>query len=617
MSNIIPDILIKRRSWICVLFFILFSFTVFSQEKDSAKKDPLRIYKKIKHFAYKHKATAWMYDAVFVDPEPKEYPVEPASKEEKNINPYLKYKDRIIREINITVYDPFGHSIYDTMPRNINNIQRLGNRLHITTRHWIIINRLLFQKNDTIDALALSETERILRQSVFINDARIFITETKSKDSIDVNIVLQDKWPITVPILITDVSGNIRFRNQNLFGVGQQLEHYVGYKRPNIFEFNGFYNIANIDNTYISSQLAYRTDINGTQIGLGFDRGFFSPLSKWAGGLNFTRYWRYYGYTDPVDSFPTRAELNIFSYDIWAGRSFKLSDEKSLFNQSTNLVAGLRFYNSTFIERPPFTIDKEMGNQNTSAIVGNLGFAIQQYYKEKYVYRFGATEDVPEGIIVQFIYGGIKKEFKKLRYYAGMEIARAKHFNFGYLSTTLSHGVFFNRYVSNDITTNLKFYYFSDLAKRGDWFFRQFLSLNITHGENKLSNETLTLLSEELYGLDGTGLSGNTKATLNSETVAYMPYNIIGFKFAPIVMMGFGMIGDPANKISNSRLYQSYSIGVMVRNENLLSSTFQISVGMYPFLPNGDNYVFKYNPVTSFTLRVRVFSVSRPEFVSY
>ncbi len=224
---------------------------------------------------------------------------------------------------------------------------------------------------------------------------------------------------------------------------------------------------------------------------------------------------------------------------------------------------------------------------------------------------------MPEGIIVQFIYGGIKKEFKKLRYYAGMEIARAKHFSFGYLSTTLSHGVFFNRYVSNDITTNLKFYYFSDLAKRGEWFFRQFLSLNITHGENKLSNETLTLLPEELYGLDGTSLSGNTKATLNSETVAYMPYNVIGFKFAPIIMMGFGMIGDPANKISNSRLYQSYSIGVMVRNENLLSSTFQISVGMYPFLPNGDNYVFKYNPVTSFTLRVRVFSVSRPEFVSY
>jgi hypothetical protein len=49
----------------------------------------------------------------------------------------------------------------------------------------------------------------------------------------------------------------------------------------------------------------------------------------------------------------------------------------------------------------------------------------------------------------------------------------------------------------------------------------------------------------------------------------------------------------------------------------LVSSTFQISFGMYPFLPNGDNNVFLFNPVTSFTLRVRGFSIGRPEFISY
>lgn len=617
MTKIRSDIFIKRGIIYCVLFFCI-SLSNFAQQKDSTQKDSLQVYKKIKHFAYKYKFTTWMYDAVFVDPEPKEYPTQPASKEEKNVNPYLKYQGKMIQDIKITVYDPFGHSVMDTLPRNINSIQKAGNRLHITTRHWIIINRLLFKKNDSINPLALSETERILRQSVFINDARIFITETRNKDSVNVNVIVQDKWPITVPILITDVSANIRFRNQNLFGVGQQFEHYAGYRKPGLYEFNGFYNIANIDNTFISAQFAYRNDINGTQTGISFDRGFFSPLSKWAGGVGVTRYWRYYAYTDSIDSLPKRLELNMMSYDVWAGRSFKLSDDKSMFNQSTNIITGLRYYNTTFIERPPFTIDKEMGNQNIHAIVGNVGFAVQQYYKEKYVYRFGATEDVPEGLIVQFIYGGFKKEFAKLRYYTGFEIARAKHFkNFGYLSTTVAHGVFFNKFVSNDITTNFKLYYFSDLARSGRWFFRQFFNYNLVHGENKISKETLTLSPEEMYGFTGTSLSGNTKMILNSETVAYMPYNLIGFRLAPILMGGFGMIGDPKNKLLQSRLYQSYSLGVMVRNENLLSSTFQISIGLYPFLPEGDNYVFKYNPVTSFTLRVRAFSVSRPEFVSY
>ncbi len=621
MTGTRSDTLFFRATVLCVLV-LFFSFPVFPQKEKSQKekkteKDSLRIYKKIKHIAYKHKVTSWMYDAVFKDPEPKEYPSLPASHEKKNVNPYLKHKKKLIREINITVYDPFGRSVTDTLPRSINNLERFGNRLHITTRKFVIINRLLFKKNDTIDALAISETERILRQSPFINDARIVIVETRNKDSVDVNVIVQDKWPITVPILITDVSGHARFRNQNLFGWGQQFEHYVGYKRPNVFDFNGFYTIANLDNTYISGTVGYSHDISGTTVYTGFNRGFFSPLSKWAGGVNLARSWKYYQYTRATDSVVKRTNLNFYTYDVWTGRSFKLSDEKSLFNQSTNILGGLRYYKTTFDQRPSFTIDSALANQNTAALVGNVGFAIQQYYKEKYVYRFGATEDVPEGLIVQFIYGGIKKELTKLRYYAGFEIARAKHFDIGYLSATFSYGVFFNRYVSNDITSNIKLYYFSDLLKKGNWFFRQFINYNFVHGENKLSKETLTIIPDELYGFNGIGLTGNTKMTLTSETVAYLPYSFVGCRFAPILMAGLATLGDPAHPILQSRLYQAYSLGLMIRNENLLSSTFQISFGMYPFFPEGGGVVMKYNPVTSFTLRVRVFEFSRPEFVNY
>lgn len=559
-----------------------------------------------------------MYDAVFVDPEPKEYPVQPASGEEKNVNPYLKYTHKTIREINITVYDPFGHSVFDTIQKPVNSVQQAGNRLHTKTRRWIIINRLLFKKNDTINALALSETERTLRQTPFINDARIYITETANPDSVDVNVIVHDKWPVTVPFLITDMYAAFRFKNQNLFGVGQQFENYARYGRDQYYNINGFYRIANIDNTYISSQLNWEQSTDGTSLALSFDRGFFSPLSTWAGGVSFSKDWRYYKYTDPVDSLPMQVELNSYSYDVWAGKSFKLNQSHSLFNQSTNIIAGLRFYNTSYIERPPFTIDTLFSNQRTSALIGNLGFAVQQYYKDSYIYRFGATEDVPEGLIVQFIYGGIKKELMKLRYYLGFEIARAKHFDhFGYLSGTFSYGIFFNRFVPNDITTNFRLYYFSNLAKRGEWYFRQFINYSLVHGENKLSNETIGISPDDMYGYDGNALTGNTRMILNAETVAYMPYDLIGFKFAPLIMVGLGMIGDPKHPIVQSRLHQSYSIGLMVRNENLLSSTFQVSVGLYPFLPNGDNYVFKYNPVTSFTLRVRAFSVSRPEFVSY
>jgi hypothetical protein len=288
-----------------------------------------------------------------------------------------------------------------------------------------------------------------------------------------------------------------------------------------------------------------------------------------------------------------------------------------MFDQSTNIILGIRNYKNIFLQRPSFDIDKSKSNSSTTVILGNVGVALQQYYKDRFIYRFGANEDVPEGLIAQVIYGGLKQEFSKVRYYLGGEVARAKHFKFGYLTATASFGIFFNRNVSNEITTNYKLYYFSNLLKKGKWLFRQFFNYTLVHLENKLNGESLTLNTDELYGFQNQSLVGNTKTIFNSETVAYAPYNVVGFRFAPVFEIGMGMVGDQQNSILNSRLYQGYTLGLMLRNENLLNSTFQISVGMYPFFPDGGNYKFIYNPVTSFTLRVRAFTVSRPEFVSY
>jgi len=609
---------VNRNKFLIVLLIWLCSSFCYSQEKEAKEeKDSLKIYKKIKELAYKFGLTKRLYENVFVDPDPKEYPVNPASGAKKNVNPYLKHNGKIIRNINITVYDPFGHSVSDTNKRSIKYFERVGNRAHFRTRTWIIANRLLFKQNDKVNALSLSESERLLREAIFINDARIFVSKINGADSVDVNVIVLDKWTITMPVLITDVSASARFRNQNLFGLGQQFQQYARFKKPDMFEYSGLYNISNIDNKFISSQLGYQTDASGTTAYLNFDRPFFSPLVKIAWGAGVNNSWRYFSYTDSIDSIPRRCNLDILGYDIWASRTFKLETGKSFFNQSTNIIVGARHYNRIFLERPSFEIDKNRSNGNSMAFIGNAGFAVQQYYKDKYIYRFGANEDVPEGLIMQFIYGGLKPEFSKVRYYVGAEVARAKHFNFGYLAGTFSYGIFFNNKVTNDITTNFKLDYFSNLLRKEKWFFRQFFNYNIVHGQNKIGGETITLSSQELYGFQSQSLAGNTKMVFNSETVAYAPYKFIGFRFAPVFQVGLGMVGDPLNKLKYSRLYQGYTLGLMVRNENLLSSTFQFSIGMYPFFPDGDNYTFIYNPVTSFTLRVRAFTVSRPEFVNY
>ncbi|MES2566165.1 MAG: hypothetical protein V4565_04830 [Bacteroidota bacterium] len=579
------------------------------------------LYKKIKKVAYKYKITQRAYELVFVDPEPQEYPVQPVTKEVKNVNPYLKYEGRIIKDIKITVYDPFGHNVNDTNMANINRSQKMFNRAHITTRRFVILNKLLFKVNDNINPLSLSETERILREALFISDARIYISKPKrKKDSVTVNVIIQDKWPIILPVLVSDVFIDAKFKNNNLFGVGQQFGQFTRYKKPGEWELTGYYGVANIDNTYIAGQIGYKYDKDQTVVGLSLERPFFSPLTTWAGGITLSHTWKQYKYTDSIIGESKTSPLNSIGYDIWAGKSLKLkrlSKDKSFFNQSTNFILGARFYENRYVTRPAEKIDPGRSYYHSTAALGNICFSIQQYYKDKYIYRFGANEDVPEGLIVQFIYGGLKYEYIKIRYYTGIEVARAKHFKkFGYLSATFSYGIFFNEKVPNDITTNYKLTYFSDLIKKNRWYLREFLIYNFVHGANKLANETINF-GDELYGFENRTLSGNTKMTLNSETVAYLPYNIIGFRLAPVVNLGIGIIGSKTNKLMNSNLYQAYTIGVMLRNENLLSSTFQFSIGAYPFFPDGGKFTMKYNPISSFTLRVRAFTVSKPEFISY
>lgn len=592
---------------------------ILAYHSSSAQKhDTLGIYKKIKEIAYKHKLTIFVYNAIFVDPQPKEYPTLPATNGEgKIVNPYLKYNGRSIRKVKILIYDPFGYSVTDTVPGKINITQKLGNRAHITTRQWVINNKLLFKTGDTVNALSLSETERLLRQSPYINDARIYISGIENSDSVDVNVIVQDKWPVTVPAEITDVSSNARFRNQNLFGSGQQFEQYAKFTRPDRMDYAGSYIISNIDRTYISSQLYYQTNNDGTVAGITFDRPFYSPLARWAGGASANSSWSVYHYKNPADGSDEHTNLNNLWYDTWLGKSIKISDKKTFFHQSTNIIVGGRYYGNSFQNRPSFAVDTQKTNLNTCSFVGNVSFSVQQFYKDKFIYRFGANEDVPEGIIIQFLYGAVKKEFSLIKYYNGVEFARAKHFNFGYLSATISYGMFFNNYISNDITTNYRLYYFSDLFRLGKWYIRQFINYNLTYGINKLPTEKTTLTSDDLYGFNSGTLNGNTKMVLNIETVAYAPYNLIGFKFSPVLLAGMGMIDNQQNNLLKSNLYQGYSLGLMVRNENLLSSTFQVSVGFYPFLPNGESNVFKYNPVTSFTLRVRSFLVSKPSFVDF
>jgi hypothetical protein len=607
-------------------FLILFCFTnnSFAQKRNTPinikieKNDTLKFYKNIKKVAYKRKFTKFMFHAIFVDPAPLKYEKKPLSDKQKKEDPNLKYSGCIIRNIEIVVLDPFGYSVNDTSLALINPLQSAANKTHIKTSRWVVKNRLLFKKNERIEVLKITESERLLRQARFINDARIFLTNTDQTDSVDVLVVVHDKWTIDPSISAGPTGGSIRLRDRNLIGMGHTFEQRIGYNVSTGYSLRGNYNFSNIRNTYISSDVFYYNSKVTTELGVSFERLFYSPLAKYAGGVLLMKTWGTFNFYDSVSSVNTTYNLDFINSDVWVAKSYRPSKGKSINSRSSSIIGALRFADTRFQAKPDYTIDTAKTNVSSSLYLGSLGFSFRKYYKDQFIYRFGANEDVPEGLMVQLVHGYLRKELQTARNYTGIEISQGKHYDkLGYLSGNVSYGTFYKTGEKNNTTFNAGFYYFSNLSLERRWYVRQFVSGKFTTGFNKPLAERITLNSREMFGFNAGTLTGTGKVILNFETVAYSPYNIIGFKFAPVAFIGLGMLQTPASQLFESKLYQAYSIGLLVRNESLLNSSFEITFGAYPNQPGFDHAVYKLNPVTSFTLKVRSFEISKPSPVGY
>lgn len=584
------------------------------------------VYPKIKRIAEKHKLTKLAYDAVFVSS-----PTTVLTDQDENItksnkqkrkDPNSRYAGRIIKKIEIIVYDPFGHSVNDTMSRKINSLQKIGNKIHLSTRKAVVHNLLLFSENEALDILEISESERILREARYVGDARIWVSGSKNvKDSVDVVVIVHDRWSWDLQGgLSSPTGGSAVFRDRNFAGLGLLFEQFGSYDyKTGNYNYKSQYSVNSIGNSYISSTLYYTDEKEIAQAGISFDRPFYSPLAKWAGGASETKTWTYFKYRSP-DSVSKASFLDYINSDYWIGHSFNPGKKGSnVDKKSQNIGIAFRYANLHHSQRPFFKdIDTGMVNVNSSLYLGSLAYSKRKYYKDKYIYRFGANEDVPEGSLVQLTYGVRDLEQHKLRYYLGLELSTGRHVDgLGYLSSSLSYGSFFNKSEKKEAALNAGLFYFSDLFRLGRWKVRQFLKYKLVYGFNKPPKDYINLRPEEMDGFDIDTLRGSRKMVLSMETVLYAPYRVVGFSFAPVLLFSFGVLNAERSRFFDTQVYQTYALGLLIRNENLVASSLQVSAGYYPYLAGNSNQSFKMNPVTTFTLKVYGFAISKPSPVAY
>jgi len=605
------------KEFIILLFIsLLLRGSAFTQETP-AKKDSSTLYKDIESFSKRNKFTQFMHGMFFK-------PVASTS-QKKNVKkkgykkliqkPYSAFEGKTIRHINIETLDPFGYSITDTNAAPKNSFVKGGNSIHVKSQQFAIRNLLLIRQNQLFDSLLVKESERLVRARGYVNDVSFFVkTSSKNADSVDIYIRELDKWSLIPKFAVSSSKVTINLTDKNFVGLGHESNNgFIWYNSAGDIAYNINYFVPNLRNTYINSKLHLSEDQNRKNSSRSFavDRPFFSPFAKWAAGVNFMQFRKDSTYTSDTLFLLQRNKFNAQEY--WAGIAIRLFKGNTENKRTTNFIPAIRFLRIRYLEKPNDIFDPQHMFSNEDFYLASVGISTRKYVQDKYIFRFGVTEDVPIGRVYNLT-GGYQVKNNTGRFYLGMRFSTGNYHEWGYLSSSFEYGTFYRAGLAEQGAFSAGVNYFTGLIEIGKWRFRQFIKPQVTIGINRFpSGDSLTL--NEGYGLEGFSsslLRGTNRLLLTLQTQSYAPWNFLGFHFGPYLNFSLGMLGDEVTGFKNSKMYSQFGLGVLIKNEHLVISTFQISFVYYPSIPGKGQNVFKVNPIKANDFGFRDFEIGKP-----
>jgi len=601
---------------ILLLFFCL---TIFSFQKSFSQvkkeKDSGTMYKKIEKFSKKSKVGRYVHRLIFAQTSTTSgNPIKRQKARFRNTN------NKIIRRINITTLDPFGYSDLDTTRTPNVWSEKLGNRLHIKSTQANIRNFLLFKENQRFDSLLVKESERLLRTQSYISTVVVSISRpNKSHDSIDVNVRVLDSWSF-IPTASASKSGfNFSVDEKNFIGTGHTVEFEQRSQTENTSSANRFlYVVPNYKNSFIKTSFLYRNDIlDNYSANLNFERSFFSPLTKWAGGYSVGREFR----RDSLENLQLVRKLQVQDYfiqDFWLGRSFKIFDEGFLNAKAINLILSARVLHQKYFKKPELEFDPIGFFSDEVLVLSGIGISKRLFVEDKYIFKNGIIEDVPLGIIYG-VTGGYQFKNRQTQFYFGSQIAYGDYFKYGYLSANIEFGSFYNNGTSNQSSFSLQANYFTNLFQFGKWNIRQFLKPQFVIGNNRLNSLGDQLNINNDFGIQGFEgqIFGTKKIIMTFQTQTYSPWVVAGFRLNPYFNYSMAMIGNGDDGFSKSRLFSKIGLGLNINNDYLVFSSFQISISYYPTIPGVGENIFRTNGFQNSDFGFQSFELAKPRLAIY
>lgn len=539
---------------------------------------------------------------------------------EESINPYEAYAGRIIRNINIE-HIGFEKSIYDSAKKVDKTVTKISNFLHVNTREKTVRKHLFFYRNHPLNPYKVADNERYLRDRDFILDSRIVVVPVDGTDSVDITVVTRDVFSLggsaggTFP-----TSPEFTIYDANVDGRGQRVEFegIIDQDRSPKFGYALRYRKSSILGSLANLELGYTELDDGYSFGdehefaymVRLSRPLVSPYSRLAGGVEVSRNWSQNVYLEPDSTF---YKYNYKVVDTWIG--YNIGINKAISNRNRKFLA-FRYVDGYYVDQPDQQeAQDERKYNNIYGYLGEFTFYRQNFYKTRYVYGFGRTEDIPYGYTLGFSSGyirqlGIERPYAAVKFNYGA--ARSKG---DYLKIGVQIGGYYRNSNMEDLIIQNSVGYVTKLIPLKRYKWRNHFVVTYTQLTNHTTTDWLNISKKEIPGFKPDSIYADKRVAFHAESVLYTPWSLLGFRFAPFLAVDVSKINCfecPGDK----DIFFGFSSGFRTRNENLIFGTMEVKFTYIPYDQYGSSkFVFGFKQ--NLQIKNTGSFVKAPSFIVY
>lgn len=538
---------------------------------------------------------------------------------EKSVDPYLEYAGKIVRYIHIERIG-FEKSIYDTEKKVEKTVTKIANTLHVDTRQKIIRKHLFIKSNKPLNPHELADNERFLRDKDFILDCRIIVTPIEGRDSVDLTVITRDVFSLGATGGGSPTAPKFGVYDANVDGRGQRIQVNMLFdpdRSPNL-GYGLLYRKSSIFGSLTNLEFQYTQLNNGFSFGdeneyatfVRLDRQLVSPYTRLAGGGEMSRNWSVNVNEKPDSTF---LKYSYFLYNVWVG--YNIGIKKDIADRDRKFLA-IRYMDGYYTEQPQQELYRDLRKYNN--IFGYLAeFTLyrQNFYKTRYVFGFGRTEDIPYGFTFA-ITGGYINQLRIDRPYAALKFNYGKANRKGnFLRLSAETGGYLRNNEFEDVIVEGGLTYFTRLLQINRYKLRNLASVTYTQLINHNVIDWLKINKQEIPGFKSDSLNASQRLAFHGESALYTPKSLFGFRFAPFTAIDMVAV-NCIQCATNNDLYWGFSAGLRTRNENLIFGTLEAKFTYVPKDQYGNSkFVFGFRQ--NVQIKNTGSFVKAPSFVSY